>query len=558
VLSFSAFPLLASIECVRASSKLEGGDRQAWRLIALACFSMFCAETFWAYLEINFSENIPMTAMATIGYVVSPVFFVLGMLLYQDRVRSRGFTLVQIGSLGVVFSSVVYGYLLVVYRMLESVGLDAEVVITSLVQGIFILSAPVIGTTVVSLRFQGQKRVIMGLVLFGMFCLTVEYFSYIYFLADGMYDPNSPFSSLYLVGSAAWFIAASEQYQAAPMASGVRSNVDVDDNAKQWETLLPTSVVAGVFIVTFLFEESLVPRILPLLAGAVGVLVFSMGVRNWWGQRVESELKTQLESQARDLEKARDAAEASDIAKSRFLSWVSHETRTPLSGILGFSELLEDRHFGSLNQDQKRFVEGIRESGDHLLELINDLLDVTKITMGAISLNLEDVSPSEVVGEVVQNIQHGIGQKGIAIVNEVGADAPVIRADRRRFRQCLYNLLSNAVKFTEAGHSVGVRWAMEEETWLCVEVWDEGIGIDEAEKEPIFDEFYQADRARDEALGGSGIGLALTRRLMELHGGHVRVESELGFGSSFVLVIPLKSAGVAVGSVGKLALGEEA
>ena len=149
VLSFSAFPLLASIECVRASSKLEGGDRQAWRLIALACFSMFCAETFWAYLEINFSENIPMTAMATIGYVVSPVFFVLGMLLYQDRVRSRGFTLVQIGSLGVVFSSVVYGYLLVVYRMLESVGLDAEVVITSLVQGIFILSAPVIGTTVV-------------------------------------------------------------------------------------------------------------------------------------------------------------------------------------------------------------------------------------------------------------------------------------------------------------------------------------------------------------------------------------------------------------------------
>jgi CheY-like chemotaxis protein len=123
----------------------------------------------------------------------------------------------------------------------------------------------------------------------------------------------------------------------------------------------------------------------------------------------------------------------------------------------------------------------------------------------------------------------------------VGPDAPALRVDRRRRRQSLYNLLSNAVKFTPDGGSVGLRWTIEREYWLCMEVWDQGIGIAAEDLEKIFDEFYQVDRTRDEALGGSGIGLALTRRLAMLHRGEVRVESEIGRGSSFFLVMPLAS-----------------
>ncbi len=123
----------------------------------------------------------------------------------------------------------------------------------------------------------------------------------------------------------------------------------------------------------------------------------------------------------------------------------------------------------------------------------------------------------------------------------MGPDAPPLRADRRRLRQSLYNLLSNALKFTPAGRGVGIRWSLEPGGRLCIEVWDQGIGIAAGDLESIFDEFQQVDRKRDELLGGSGIGLALTRRLTELHGGEVRVESELGRGSSFVLVMPLAS-----------------
>lgn len=247
----------------------------------------------------------------------------------------------------------------------------------------------------------------------------------------------------------------------------------------------------------------------------------------------------QLRKSNEQLKIARDAARTSDKAKSRFLSQVSHEMRTPLSGILGFAELLKLRHFGELNERQADFVRHIDESGEHMLGLVNDLLDLTRLDSDSVELSLEDVSPAEVVSEVVDNVELGSAGKSISIVNEVGANAPTLRVDRRRFRQSLYNLLTNALKFTPVGGVVGLRWRIEREEWLCIEVWDEGIGIAAEELELIFNEFHQVDRKRDEALGGSGIGLALTRQLAQLHGGEVRVESELGRGSSFLLVMPL-------------------
>ncbi len=285
---------------------------------------------------------------------------------------------------------------------------------------------------------------------------------------------------------------------------------------------------------------------------AIGVAMGVVGAVSSWQRRTMllarfraeealTERGEHLREATEELEMARDAAEAANAAKSRFLSRVSHETRTPLSGILGFTELLEGRHFGELNERQARYVQHIRESGQHLLELINDLLDLTRLDTRAVDMTLEEVSPAEMVLEVVHNVELGSREKGISIVNEVGADAPTLRVDRRRFRQSLYNLLSNALKFTPAGGGVGLRWRTEAGGWLCIEVWDQGIGIAAEELESIFDEFYQVDSKRDEALGGSGIGLALTRRLAELHGGQVRVESELGRGSSFFLVMPLAS-----------------
>ena len=540
-LCFPVFPFLAGLRCLRTRSILTGRERRAWAFIALGCFCAAGAEAFWGYLEFFLFEESPMTVWATMGYVFSPVCFVIGMLLYRDESRVAGVSLVQAGNLGIVFSSVVFAYILVVYQLLLGVYGGSEGAIVKTFQGAIIMAASVTGLTLVSLHFRGRKRAIMSLVVIGMLCIVVEYFSFIYFLVNDLFTWTNPYSVLYLVASTSLFFAASEQQQLEPETRDPEADAALEARAKQWETLLPAVAVAGVFVVAVLFRDGLRWELLPYLSGTLLVLVGSLGVRNWWAQRVEARLNNQLQDQAEDLAEARDAAQASDVAKSRFLSWVSHETRTPLSGILGFSELLEGRHFGELNERQAGFVQHIRESGDHLLELINDLLDVTQLTMGAVTLSMEDVSPAEVVLEVVQNVELGSREKGIAVVNEVGPDAPPLRADRRRLRQSLYNLLSNALKFTPAGRGVGIRWSLEPGGRLCIEVWDQGIGIAAKDLESIFDEFQQVDRKRDELLGGSGIGLALTRRLTELHGGEVRVESELGRGSSFFLVMPLAS-----------------
>ena len=285
---------------------------------------------------------------------------------------------------------------------------------------------------------------------------------------------------------------------------------------------------------------------------ASGVVLGIVGAISSWQRRTMLLARFQAESAltersehlreaTQQLEIARDAAQASDAAKSRFLSQVSHETRTPLSGILGFAELLEGRYFGDLNERQANYVRQIRESGEHLLALINDVLDVTRLDTASVDLALEDVSPAEVALEVIHNVELGSRETGITIVNELGPDAPTLRVDRRRFRQILYNLLANAVKFTRNGGDVGVRWRVEPGRWLRIEVWDRGVGIAADELESIFDEFHQVARKRDEELGGSGLGLALTRRLAELHGGRVYAESQPGRGSSFFLMMPLVS-----------------
>ena len=538
-LCFVLFPLLAALRSFRTSLTLGGADRKAWLLFALACFFMFMAESFWVFLEVSGADETPMTALATTGYAFSPISFLVGMLIYQDRAEVAGSSYVQVGNLGIVFSSVVFMYLLVVYQMLPEAEVVSEVAMLKTFQGAIIMAATVTGLALVSLHFKGRKRTIMVIIVFGMLCVIFEYFSFIYFLAPHFTATENPYQTLYLVASAAWFIAASEQEDMDSKKDDRQGRVSLEERAKQSETLLPAIAVGSVFVVGLFYGDDLREEIIPYLVGAAVVLAASLAVRNWWAQRVETRLKDQLREQAEFLARARDIAEASDIAKSRFLSWVSHETRTPLTGILGFTELLENSHFGQLNDDQADFAKNIRESGSHLLELINDLLDVTKITMGTIDLSLETVSPAEVVREVVQNVERGGSEKGILIVNEVGPDAPSLRVDRRRLRQSLYNLLSNALKFTPPDRQVGLRWVIERDSWVCIEVWDQGIGIAEVELERIFDEFYQIDRKRDEALVGSGIGLALTRRLANLHGGEVRVKSEIGLGSSFFLVMPM-------------------
>jgi signal transduction histidine kinase len=231
--------------------------------------------------------------------------------------------------------------------------------------------------------------------------------------------------------------------------------------------------------------------------------------------------------------------EAASRHKSEFLANMSHELRTPLNAVIGFSEILHEQMFGELNERQLEYVEDVLDAGRHLLSLINDVLDLSKVEAGRMELELTDVSLSEILQNALHMHEERASRNTVKLGLEISPDEILLWADERKLRQIVFNLLSNAVKFTPPGGRVDVT-ARVQDSIVEVAVADTGPGIADDERESIFDVFQQGRRGavavRPE---GSGLGLPLARRFVELHGGRLWIESALGQGTTFRFTLPL-------------------
>ena len=262
-----------------------------------------------------------------------------------------------------------------------------------------------------------------------------------------------------------------------------------------------------------------------------------------------SRLTSELDLRGRELAQANIRILEANRAKSQFLANMSHELRTPLNSIIGFSEILSEKLDGRIEPRFLRFLHNILSSGRHLLGLINDILDLSKIEAGKMDLVFEPVSIHDIVHGVA-SVMHGIAsRRRIHIALEIEPGLPAIVADPPRIKQVLYNLLSNAVKFSHDGDEVRVevRAAAPAESGLSgpglyIEVIDRGIGIRSDEQLMIFEEFRQVDGGSTRNIGGTGLGLALVKQFVEMHGGRVEVESEPGKGSLFRVVLPVDAS----------------
>jgi signal transduction histidine kinase len=287
---------------------------------------------------------------------------------------------------------------------------------------------------------------------------------------------------------------------------------------------------------------------------------------------MEAELRKNVQQLIETTQLKKEAAEAANRSKSEFLANMSHELRTPLNHIIGFAELLLDKHFGELNEQQDEYLNDIHQSSKHLLSLINDILDLSKVEAGKLELEFDHLELMSVLKNSLVMIKEKAMKNGINLTTNADADPLTIQADKRKLKQIIYNLLSNAVKFTNSGGSIwlniykvdclirpGLRWDDPEYLKIleegvqgkpnedkppikCVKisVSDTGIGLNYEDRERVFRPFEQADGSASRRYQGTGLGLSLTKRLVQLHGGKIWVDSDgEGKGSTFSFVIPI-------------------
>lgn len=257
--------------------------------------------------------------------------------------------------------------------------------------------------------------------------------------------------------------------------------------------------------------------------------------------KLEETVNARTSELRQSMQKLKDAhllLEQANHAKNKFLESMSHELRTPLNAILGFTDILYEQYFGKLNDKQMGYVKEVYSSGKYLLGHINNLLSIVKIDAGKMELELQTCLPTELMDSIISLMDSQFTRKKITVKSTIDSAPDVVVIDVHKYKQIMYTLLSNALKYTPKGGCIRITFTEDRSAGIRVEISDTGPGMTEEEKLHLFSGFYQADWVHSNQLGGAGIGLTLTRRLVELHGGKIGVESEVGSGSTFWFTIP--------------------
>lgn len=322
------------------------------------------------------------------------------------------------------------------------------------------------------------------------------------------------------------------------------TNMQVDHNSMYYASMKRWTSEQVKFKVPLWMQIAGLIAVVILIVSVGGSIVLrhQVNVRTMELRQVNQEMEQRIIARTAELAEAVEQARTADRMKSAFLATMSHELRTPLNSIIGFTGILLQGLSGPINPEQAKQLAMVKNSSQHLLSLINDILDLSKIEADQLSVAVEQIDIAASINKVALSVQPLAEKKGLALTVDIGEGIDTVAGDVRRVEQVLLNLLSNAVKFTEKG-SIRVSCAVENGECLT-RVIDTGIGIKPEDLERMFNPFYQIDTGLSRKYEGTGLGLFICKRLLELMGGRIHVESKPGEGSIFAFTLPLGQASV--------------
>jgi signal transduction histidine kinase len=535
----------AAVGCWRASrTSLLAGDSRAWAVVAMACLLWLGGQMIWNWIELVERRLAPFPSPADYLFLLFAPAFALGIAFYRPLRGPAGVTVQQICNLAILLSGMLIAVPLVLHDPLREIGQIGAATLIGVIYPVVYLGAMLFGFFCYGVFRWGLKRRPLLLLILGLAAHAVVTVLYSASLLGNGFNSGDSISVLWLFGFGFISWGAWEYRQ-------VRETIAVVGNRKGgrrlyvFDRLLPVAVIAVLMALAFLNYKTISRGVMPWLVLPTALLMVALAFREWWSFRAELALHRASEAAAaalatseQEAQEARRNAEEANRAKSRFLAHMSHELRTPLNAVIGFSEILTQQMFGPLGDRYQEYSASILESGRHLLAVINDILDLSKVEAGHYELDEGLVDMVDIADQVCGLLREQGGAGRLVLQVAAAEDLPLLWADERLMRQILLNLVGNAIKFTPAGGRIVIGIEIAGGDGLRVEVRDNGIGMSETDIERALIPFGQAASVLARRAQGTGLGLPLARQFVALHGGDLVVTSQPGQGTTVSMLLP--------------------
>jgi signal transduction histidine kinase len=553
---YPAFFLVASFRCFRTAKRLRADERKAWLYFGFGSLSFCLAELTWGIYDSFLGVPLPSPSVADIGYFAAPAFFGVGVWYWRARTPTEWLSRVQLGNLGIIFSSILLATLFLLSGFMQA-PVPTLTALTGLSYGVLDVSVAFFGVVVVYVHLWSQRRLTTMLILFSLIANAASDAYYSYSLVTDGYDASGPMNVLYLLVAAFVVWAAFEQDQLDEGLDYAELRPDVEARAKQWETLLPACAVAAVLVVAFVFRAGVRPEMLPYIAAVSALFVISLALRNWSGHRMETDLRMQamaseamLQRSNRELRdemqmRAQIEEELRQSQKMQALGHltggVAHDFNNLLAVILGNLELAE--RSDATTPEVREFLGDAIDAASRATTLTQRLLVLSRKQ----ELRPESIDVFALLDDMRSLLERSLGEQIEVKLGEKRTGLHCL-ADRSQLEGAILNLAINARDAMSDGGtlSIDATWIPVDEVlatectelladgYVAISVRDTGVGIPQNVLDRVFEPFFTTKDIGE----GTGLGLSMVYGFAKQSGGHVEIDSAYGAGTEVKLYLP--------------------